>query len=120
AAEPLQVGGEGLGQQLQRNVAAELGVSSAVDFSHPSRAYRGSDPVVGEAAADQLGPPRNHLVGYGSLATKYGDSTVRGRGRGTLCGTSPRAARERRQSLSAETVQLGPERPGLVLVEASG
>ena len=53
AREPLGIGGEGLGQELDRHVAAELRVGGAIDLAHPARADRGGDPVVRERLADQ-------------------------------------------------------------------
>ena len=53
AGEPLGVRGEGLGQELERDVAAELRVGRAVDLAHAARAERGGDPVLRERLADQ-------------------------------------------------------------------
>ncbi len=51
------VPGKGFGQDFQRHVAAELGVSGAVDLAHSTCADRGGDPIVGKRAADQISPP---------------------------------------------------------------
>ena len=53
AGEPLGIGGEGLGQPLERHLAPELRVGGAVDLAHAARADRGGDPVVRESLADQ-------------------------------------------------------------------
>ena len=45
--------GEGLGQQLDRDLAPELRVGGAVHLAHAARADRGGDPVVRERLADQ-------------------------------------------------------------------
>jgi len=59
AREPVAVGGERLRQQLEGHLAPELRVGGAVDLAHPTRADRGADPVVREAASageGQVGP----------------------------------------------------------------
>src|SRR5262245_36375395 len=45
APESLWIAGEGLGQDLHRDIASELGITSTVDFTHPAAAKRGDDPV---------------------------------------------------------------------------
>jgi hypothetical protein len=54
AGEPRGVEREGGGQDLERDVAAELRVGGAVDLSHPARADRGGHAIVAERAADQV------------------------------------------------------------------
>ena len=49
--EPLGVGGERLGQDLDRDVAIQLRVACAVDLAHAARAERGQDLVRAEACA---------------------------------------------------------------------
>jgi len=51
ARQSLGVGGEGRGQELQRDVAVQLAVGRAPDLTHASRAERRDDPVVGERVA---------------------------------------------------------------------
>ena len=55
AGQPIGIGGEGLGKQLDRDVAAELRVRRPVDVAHPARADRGGDPVLGESVAGGQG-----------------------------------------------------------------
>ena len=49
--EPLRVGGEGLGQDLDRDVAIELRVARAIDLAHAAGAERRQDLVRAEAGA---------------------------------------------------------------------
>ena len=51
AREPIGVRGEGLGQQLQRDLAPELRVGRAVDLAHAAGADCGGDAVVRERVA---------------------------------------------------------------------
>ena len=51
ARQPLGIGGERLGQQLDRHVAAELRVGRAVDLAHPSGAEGRQDLVGAQTAA---------------------------------------------------------------------
>jgi hypothetical protein len=46
ACEPVGIGGEGLGQDLERDLAVELGVCGAPDFAHAALAELGGDAVV--------------------------------------------------------------------------
>ena len=45
AHEPIGIRREGVGQNLQRDDAIELGVAGAVDLAHPARANGGDDFV---------------------------------------------------------------------------
>ena len=56
AGEALGVGGEGLGEELERDVAAELRVGGALDLAHPAGADGGGDAVMRERLADQVVP----------------------------------------------------------------
>ena len=49
--EPLGVGGERLGQDLDRDVAIQLRVARAIDLAHAAGAERGQDLVRAEAGA---------------------------------------------------------------------
>ena len=51
AHHAVAVGGEGFRQDLDRDVAAELGVPRAVDLAHPARAERREDLVGAESCA---------------------------------------------------------------------
>jgi len=53
AGEALGVAADGLGQDLDRYLAAELLVGGAIDLPHPTLAEQCRDPVVGQSAADQ-------------------------------------------------------------------
>ena len=50
--EPIRVGGEGLGQHLERDVAIELRVAGAVDLAHAARTQLGHDLVRTDCLAD--------------------------------------------------------------------
>jgi hypothetical protein len=54
ALQALAVLDEGGGQDLDRHVAAELGVVGAIDLAHPALAELGGDAIVGDRLADQL------------------------------------------------------------------
>ena len=51
ACEPVDIEGEELGQNLQRDVAIELGVACAIDLAHPTRTKRAEDFVRAESSA---------------------------------------------------------------------
>ena len=57
AREPLGVAREARGQQLERDVAAELRVLGAEDLAHAAGAELGRDLVVGDRGADQSRAP---------------------------------------------------------------
>ena len=48
AGEAFGIGSEELGQDLQRDVAAELRVARAIDLAHAAGAEQGGDPVRAE------------------------------------------------------------------------
>lgn len=41
--------------RLDRHLSTELGVGGSIDLTHPAGAQPGSDSVVGERLADQVG-----------------------------------------------------------------
>ena len=47
--QPIRVSGEGVGQDLQRDLAAQLRVGGAIDLAHAPLADEGGDIVVPEA-----------------------------------------------------------------------
>ncbi len=49
AGQPVGVGGERLGQDLERHVAVELRVVGLPDFTHPALAKEGGDVVASNA-----------------------------------------------------------------------
>ena len=49
--EPLRIGGERLGQDLDRDVAIQLRVARAIDLAHAAGAERRQDLVRAEACA---------------------------------------------------------------------
>ena len=51
AGQPVRVGGECLGQYLQRHVAVELRVAGLPDFAHAAFADLGGDGVRAEGGA---------------------------------------------------------------------
>ena len=51
AGEAFRIVGEALGKELEGHLAAELGVASAVDLPHPSRAERGEHLEGAQARA---------------------------------------------------------------------
>jgi len=53
AGQAVGVGGEGLGQELESHVAAELRVGGAVNLPHAACAQGGGDAVVRERLSDQ-------------------------------------------------------------------
>ena len=53
--EPVRVSGEGVGEDLQGDLAVELGVGGLPDLSHPAFAEQGGDVVVPEAGAGTEG-----------------------------------------------------------------
>ena len=63
AGQALGVGGNGLGQDLEGDVAPERRVGGAVHLAHPPGAERGIDAVVGQRAADQGQAPRGQREG---------------------------------------------------------
>jgi hypothetical protein len=60
--ETLGVGGEGLGQQLDRDVATELGIAGAIHLAHTALAELLGNFVVKEPGADH-GLPFRRTVG---------------------------------------------------------
>ena len=50
--EPIRVSREGVGQDFQRDIAAQLRVGGAIDLSHPPFANEGGHVVGPEAGAD--------------------------------------------------------------------
>ena len=50
--EPIRVSRRGVGQDLQRDIMAELRIGGLIDLSHPSLADEGGHVVVAEAGAD--------------------------------------------------------------------
>ena len=55
AGQRVGIGGDGLREDLDRDVAVELRVPRAVDLSHPARAQRREDLVGAEAGAGDEG-----------------------------------------------------------------
>ena len=58
ALEPLlqiRVGGECLGQHLERHVPVERGIAGAVDLAHSALAYLGGDRIRAECGAEAQG-----------------------------------------------------------------
>ena len=53
--EAIRISGEGVRQDLQRDVAAQLRVGGAIDLAHAAFADEGGDVVVAEAGADGQG-----------------------------------------------------------------
>ena len=53
--EAIRVGGERLGEDLQRHLALELGISRLIDLPHTPLADEGGDVVMAEARADVQG-----------------------------------------------------------------
>ena len=51
ARQPLGVVGEGLGQDLDRDVATQLGVGRAIDLAHAAGAEGGDNFIRAEAGA---------------------------------------------------------------------
>ena len=49
--KPIRVSREGVGEDLQRDIAAQLGVGGAVDLAHPASADEGGHVVMAEAGA---------------------------------------------------------------------
>ena len=120
AREPIGVGSEGLGQQLQRDIAPELRVGRAVHLAHAAGADRGRDPVVGEGASWSQGQAAA-VYRRDERATSSGgtgiESPVRQRGRdvpATACrkDAPPRRAR-RRPDPGGEQCRAGLRRAGL-------
>ena len=68
---------EGVGQDFDRDVAAERGVARAEDLAHAAGAQRGDDVICAEAGAGSQGHAgttpegyttfRDRLIGYGGL-----------------------------------------------------
>ncbi len=52
AGEAIRIVSKRLGQDLQRHLAVELGISGPIDLSHPALADQGSHVVVAEPGAD--------------------------------------------------------------------
>ena len=53
--EPIGVGAAGFRQQLERDLAPELGVGCALDLAHPAPADHAGDPVVRQGASGSEG-----------------------------------------------------------------
>ena len=52
ATSTVRVGGECVGQHLERHLPIELGVPCAIHLPHPAFAYEGGYVAVGDAGAD--------------------------------------------------------------------
>ena len=50
--EPIRISGEGVGQDLQGDIAAEVRVLRAIDLAHTPFTYEGGHVVMAEAGAD--------------------------------------------------------------------
>ena len=57
--QAVRVSGEGVGEDLQGNLAAQLGVGGLPDLAHPALADEGSDVVVGYALQSHWSQARN-------------------------------------------------------------
>ena len=55
AREPIGIEDESFGQDFQRDVAIESGVSRSIDLAHATRAERGNDLVRPESSAGSKG-----------------------------------------------------------------
>ena len=65
-------------QDLKRHVAPQLHIGGAIHLTHPARANRGVDPVMGERAVNQFEPPARHQVKvWPCLRIAEADSTPR-------------------------------------------
>jgi len=53
--EALGVAGEGIGEQLEGDVAPELGIPRAIHLTHPTRAEQADDLVRTESGAGSQG-----------------------------------------------------------------
>ena len=53
--KPIRVRCEGVGEDLQRDLAVELGVGGLPDLAHPALANEGGDVIVPEAGAGLQG-----------------------------------------------------------------
>ena len=53
--EPIRIAGEGVRKDLQRDLAAQLGVGGLPDLAHAALTKEGRDVVVPEASADVQG-----------------------------------------------------------------
>ena len=81
AARTAGVGGEGKGQQFERDVAAEARVARGVDLAHPAAADLALDPVPAQHApckcfgsdgreqpvGNSAGPAPGGVFGFGTL-----------------------------------------------------
>ena len=68
AREPLGIGDEQLGQDLDRDVAIELRVARAIHLAHAAGAERGEDLVGAEARAEGKGQPLAGIIRAGGSA----------------------------------------------------
>lgn len=56
-SQPVCIARHILRQYFERNFAPELRIRRAVHFTHPARAYRGTDSVMGDGQTDQTSSP---------------------------------------------------------------
>ena len=72
--EAIRVSGEGVGEDLQRDIAAELGVGGPIDLAHPAFADEGGDLVraqCGSRLEGHLVDNRAALVDRATLHHEY-------------------------------------------------
>ncbi len=71
--EAIRIGGERLGEDLERHLAVQLGVGGLIDLAHAPLADEGGHVVVGDAVTDfLLGEERLIQKLGGSLKRRYG------------------------------------------------
>ena len=70
--EPIRVSGEGVGQDLQRDVTAQLGVGGAIDLAHPAFADEGGHVVMAEATTWTQG---HQLADFQLVTTRVEERT---------------------------------------------
>ena len=78
--EPLGIGRERVGQDLQRDVATELRVARAIHLAHPARAEQADDLVDAERAAGFEGHAGRVMANYtrcASMARQEGPRTAK-------------------------------------------
>ena len=88
-SEAVRVGGEGVGEDFQGDVSAELGVGGAIDLPHAPLADEGGDVVMAEAGADGEGHEKARLLSVDFVCreelNKAGAEEFLGKGRAMRC-----------------------------------
>ena len=87
-AAAVRVSGEGVGEDLQRDVAAELGVGGAIDLAHAGFADESGDVVMAEPGAN-FQSHRSDGRDLGGRAGRHVDTSLERRVETQVCSRHP-------------------------------